>query len=134
MGSIFQTSCRPGERRDPYAVPPRFGTAADTFRSPAILWLWVPAFAGTTSGKMLRSSSPSLPRRDDLDFVAAFQRRLRPLAARQHVAIQCDRKMRALVFDLAEQGVTAAGIDLALLAVNGHAHCITSLSITPRST
>src|ERR1700737_1305788 len=76
--------------------------------------------------------SPSLPRRDDLDLVAALERCLRPLAARQHVVIQRDRKMRALIFEFAEQRVDAAGIDLALLAVDGHAHCITSLSITPR--
>src|SRR3982074_1491900 len=78
--------------------------------------------------------SPSLPRVDDLDFVAALQRRRGPLAARQHVVIQRDRKMRALIFEFAEQCVDAAGINFALLAVNGHAHCITSLSITPRST
>src|SRR5258707_14651315 len=78
--------------------------------------------------------SPSLPRRDDLDLVAVVQLRLRPPALRQHVVIHCDRKMRAFIFELAQQRLDAAGSDLALLAVYGHAHCITSLSITPRCT
>src|SRR3981081_2570716 len=75
--------------------------------------------------------SPSLPWRDDLDLVAVLERGLRPLTARQHVEIQRDRKMRALIFELGEQRVDAAGGDLALLAVDDYAHCITSLSITP---
>src|ERR1700761_3379353 len=51
------------------------------------------------------SPSPSLPRRDDLDLVAAFERGLGPAALRQHVEIQRDRKMRALIFELAEQRI-----------------------------
>ena len=39
---------RPGECRDPYAVPFVFGTLVDTFRNHKRRWLWVPAFAGTT--------------------------------------------------------------------------------------
>src|SRR5258708_39309457 len=78
--------------------------------------------------------SPSLPRRDDLDLVAGLKLRLRPPALRQHVVIHRDRKMRAFIFEFAQQRLDAAGSDLALLAVDGHAHCITSLSITPRCT
>src|SRR5258705_6516591 len=55
----------------------------------------------------LSSSSPSLPRRDDLDLVAVLDRRLRPLTARQHVVIQRDREMRALIFQFAEQRIDA---------------------------
>src|SRR3984885_12446761 len=51
------------------------------------------------------SPSPSLPRRDDLDLVVGLERGLRPLAARQHVEIQRDRKMRALIFQFAEQRI-----------------------------
>src|SRR5665213_2644422 len=80
------------------------------------------------------SSSPSLPRRDDLDLVAALQRCLGPATPGQHVVIQRDRKMVAFIFELAEQCVEALRRDLALFAVDGHAHCITSLSITPRIT
>src|SRR5260370_42128586 len=78
--------------------------------------------------------SPSLPRRDDLDLVAVPERRLRPLSSRQHVVIQRDRKMRAFIFKLGEQRVDAPGGDLPRLAVADHAHCITSLSTTPRRT
>src|ERR1700694_725833 len=45
---------RPGERRDPYAVSSRFGTVADAFRNHERRGLWVPAFAPTTCGKILR--------------------------------------------------------------------------------
>src|SRR5471032_3095204 len=91
---------------------------------------------GTTRGEILHlsSPSPSLPRRDDLDLVAGLQRRLGPAAARQHIEIQRDCEMRALIFELAEQRVDPHRCDLARLAVDDHAHCITSLSITPRST
>src|SRR5216683_4906291 len=57
---------------------------------------------------LFHPSSPSLPRRDDLDLVAGLKRRLRPPAARQHVVIQRDREMRALIFEFAEQRVDAA--------------------------
>jgi len=41
--------CRPGERRDPYAVQVRLEDAVETFSyNHEHLWLWVPAFAGTT--------------------------------------------------------------------------------------
>ena len=52
-------------------------------------------------------TSPSLPRRDDLDLVAALQRGLRPLASRQNVVIQRDRKMRTFVVEFAEQRIDA---------------------------
>src|SRR5215210_694404 len=95
----------------------------------------VPAKAGTTREQFgLHSSSPSLPRRDDLDLVAGLERRLRPPAARQHVVIQGDREMRALIFEFVQQRMDADSGNLALLAIDGHAHCITSLSIRPRST
>src|SRR3981081_4603226 len=81
-----------------------------------------------------RFISPSLPWRDDLDLVAALDRRLRPAALRQHVVIHCDREMGAFVFELAEQRVDAGRKYLPLLAVDDHAHCITSLSIWPCST
>src|SRR5205809_430055 len=42
------TTSRPGERRDPYAVPLRFGRIADAFRNKPRQGLWIPAFAGTT--------------------------------------------------------------------------------------
>src|SRR5215210_721476 len=41
--------CRPCESRDPYSAASRFGTVADSFCSKKRLWLWVPAFAGTTN-------------------------------------------------------------------------------------
>src|SRR5215210_2561430 len=41
--------CRPCESRDPYAGASRFSTVADSFCSKKRLWLWVPAFAGTTN-------------------------------------------------------------------------------------
>src|SRR5258708_5888104 len=81
-----------------------------------------------------QASSPSLPRRNDLDLVAAVQPRLCPFALRQHVVIQRDRKMRALIFELAQQRIDARRGDFPLLAIDAHAHCITSLSIWPRST
>src|SRR6202035_5976076 len=40
---------RPRERGDPYAAAPRFGTVANGFSSNKLRWLWVPAFAGTTT-------------------------------------------------------------------------------------
>src|SRR4051794_36913506 len=92
------------------------------------------ALAGTTKGNSSPSPSPSLPRRDDLDFVAGLEVGFGPAALRHDVVVERDREMGALVVELAEQRVHAGGIDLALLAVNDHAHCITSLSIRPRST
>src|SRR3954451_14322886 len=57
------------------------------------------------SGERLRRRvrvfiSPSLPRGDDLDLVAALQHRLGPAAFRQHVVIHGDREMRAFVVEL----------------------------------
>src|SRR5260221_673532 len=130
-------SRRPGERRDPYAVYSRFGTRGVAFRNHEGRWLWVPAFAGTTCGDALRvrkASSPSLPWRDDLDLVAVFQCRLRPFALRHHVVIQRNGKMVALIFELAQERVDAGRQNLPQFAIDGHAHCITSLSIWPRST
>jgi hypothetical protein len=34
--------------RDPYAVASRLGDVVDAFRKNKRLWLWAPAFAGTT--------------------------------------------------------------------------------------
>src|SRR5215203_4356807 len=80
------------------------------------------------------SPSSSLPRRDDLDLVAALEPRPQPLAARQHVVIQGDREMRALILEFTEQGLHAFRCDFTRLAVYNHAHCITSLSMRPCST
>src|SRR6478736_3954030 len=124
--------CRPGERRDPYRVISLGGTVADTFRNHARRWLWVPAFAGTTRGESV-PSSPSLPWRDDFDLVAVLDRGFGPAAFRQHVVVQRDCKMGAFIFELAEQRVDPRRTDLALLAVDPHTHCITSLSIVPRA-
>src|ERR1700722_436847 len=108
MVLIPNTDRRPGECRDPYAVSFRLGARGVAFRSNEDRWLWVPAFAGTTWGEILRPSpSPSLPRRDDLDLVAVLKRRLAPAAFRQHVVIQCDREMVTLIFELTEQRVNA---------------------------
>src|SRR5713101_6987023 len=105
MASASRYTRRPGERRDPYAVSFLLGTMSDAFCNNDGRWLWVPAFAGTTCGEILRTraSSPSLPWRDDLDLVAVLDRRLCPAAARQHVVIQRDRKMAALIFKLGQQ-------------------------------
>src|SRR5258708_5102893 len=86
------------------------------------------------TAEFVAPSSPSLPRRNNLDLVAVLDRRLGPAVFRQHVVIQRDGEMSAFVFELAEQRVDPRGVDFALLAVDGHTHCITSLSITPRST
>src|SRR5258708_9010861 len=75
--------------------------------------------------------SPSLPRGDDLDLVAVLERGLRPLGSRQHVEIQRDREMRALIFKLAQQRIDAASGDFPVLAVHDPPHCITSLSLPP---
>src|SRR4051812_20710461 len=93
-----------------------------------------PVEPGDDSGMrgVLFICSPSLPWRDDLDLVAALDRRLRPLALRQHVVVQRDRKMRAFIFELAQQRIDARCVDLPGLAVDDHTHRITSLSITPR--
>src|SRR4051812_4782090 len=58
-----------------------------------------------TAVRVASASSPSLPRRDDLDRVAGPQGRLGPAAARQHVVIQRNRELRALVVELAEQRI-----------------------------
>ena len=58
----------------------------------------------------VRPSSPSLPRRDDLDLVAALQHRLGPAAFRQHVVIHGDREMGALIVELAQLRRDADGI------------------------
>src|SRR6478735_6568739 len=55
------------------------------------------ARAGTTRGESVLASSPSLPRRDDLDLVAGLQAGLGPAAFRHHVVVQRDREMGALV-------------------------------------
>src|SRR5713226_7142385 len=52
---ISSPSSRPSAcaRRDPYAVPSRFGTRSVAFRYHHGRWLWVPAFAGTTAEDLL---------------------------------------------------------------------------------
>src|SRR5439155_24234858 len=95
---------------------------------------WVARSSRAMTAEFVAPSSPSLPRRDDLDLVAVLDRRLGPAAFRQHVVIQRDREMRALVFEFAEQRGDAGGDDLPRLAVDGHTHRITSLSIAPRCT
>src|SRR5215475_1570224 len=81
-----------------------------------------------------RHLSSSLPRRDDLDLVAALQKCIGPAALRDHVVVQRNRKMRALIFELCEQRIDARRGNLPGLAIHHHAHRITSLSIWPRST
>src|SRR6202048_1126154 len=44
------TLCRPRESGDPYAAALRFSTVGRRLSNNEALWLWVPAFAGTTSG------------------------------------------------------------------------------------
>src|ERR1700736_4221100 len=49
LGSTAISARRPGERRDPYAVSLVLGDAVRRLsRNNTGLWLWVPAFAGTT--------------------------------------------------------------------------------------
>ena len=48
-------SRRPCERRDPYAAPLVLrGPVRELSRNRSRLWLWVPAFAGTTTGSVAR--------------------------------------------------------------------------------
>src|SRR6266576_5534345 len=62
---------RPRAGGDPYAVPLRWGTVSDIFCNNKGRWLWVPAFAGTTCGELLRvhhmsrrpTHTPSSPRK-----------------------------------------------------------------------
>src|SRR5712664_3660970 len=54
MSTFHHIDRRPGERRDPYAVSFHFGPVADAFRNREGQGLWVPAFAGTTRGEILR--------------------------------------------------------------------------------
>src|SRR5436309_1081124 len=89
---------------------------------------------GARGNALIESFSSSLPGRDDLDFVTGPELRLRPAALRHHVKVQRDREMTALIVELGQQRRDTCRGDLALLAIDGHAHCITSLSIWPRST
>src|SRR6185295_16873129 len=91
-------------------------------RSAAAYWVARSSRAMTAECVARSSPSPSLPRGDDLDLVAALQHSLGPAAFRQHVVIYGDRKVRALVFELGEQRVDAGGGDLPLLPVDGHTH------------
>ena len=60
---------RPCERRDPYAVQPAFKDAVrGLFAQHNVLWLWVPAFAGTT---MLRHTF-AISRRDTPELCLYF--------------------------------------------------------------
>src|SRR6185369_10889527 len=103
-------------------------------REAAVYWVARSSRAMTAERVARSSPSPSLPRGDDLDLVAALEHRLGPAAFRQHVVIYGDREMRAFVFELREQRVDAGGGDLPLLPVDGHTHRITSLSMAPRCT
>ena len=55
----------PANSGDPYsAAPARFARVADSFCSKKRLWLWVPAFAGTTNvGDTTQRSRRGLPRK-----------------------------------------------------------------------
>src|SRR6476646_7321840 len=130
------TNCRPGERRDPYAVPSLLAQCQSPSATTNAGGYGSLLSQGRRVGRACapESSSPSLPWRDDLDLVAGLQRRLGPAALRQHVVIQRDREMAALVVEFTKQRIDAGGPDLAGLAVDDHAHCITSLSIWPHST
>src|SRR5664280_1322759 len=50
---------RPCERRDPYREVSRFRDVVDVLRNNQGRWLWVPAFAGTTTYAD-RASAPSI--------------------------------------------------------------------------
>src|ERR1700736_6167199 len=54
MGGAPHHSVVPALSRDPYRVMSEMGTRADAFQSNRRLWLWVPAFAGTTVRLLLR--------------------------------------------------------------------------------
>src|SRR5437868_5798714 len=91
VGLVSLSTRRPRAGGDPYAVPLRWGTVSDIFCNNKGRWLWVPAFAGTTRGELMQPSSPSLPRRADLDLVASLKRGLGPSDARRHVVVKGDR-------------------------------------------
>jgi hypothetical protein len=59
-------SRRPCERRDPYAAASRLNPVPDGSCSSAHLWLWVPAFAGTT----MEDSMTSVPACSDVETSA----------------------------------------------------------------
>src|ERR1700754_1761006 len=48
---VHHPQCRPGERRDPYTRSLVIRAAGDGHKHER-QWLWVPAFAGTTCGKL----------------------------------------------------------------------------------
>ena len=116
--------------RDPYAVSSRFGTGQMPF---------VTMKAGGYGSRLspgqhderLCASSPSLPRRDDLDLVAVLEPRLGPAALRQHVVIHGDGEMRALIFELVKQRVDAGRGDLARLAPVRRSHASHHLVVDP---
>src|SRR5882757_813282 len=54
-------SRRPCESRDPYSAAPRFrADGVDTICNNQSLWLWVPAFAGTTRSGTAGPSDPAV--------------------------------------------------------------------------
>src|SRR3954447_25341650 len=130
MGSVSPRLTESSPRRRGSSTPRPCGWSRDA----AAYWIAWSSRAMTAECLASAPSSPSLPRRDDLDLVAGLQRRLGPAALRHDVVVERDREMGAFVVELAEQRVDAGRIHLALLAVHDHAHCITSLSIWPRST
>src|SRR3954454_2538341 len=139
MGSVSPRLTQSSPRRRGSSTPRPCGWSRDAAaywiaRSSRAMTPECGALAGTTKGNSVPSPSPSLPRRDDLDLVAGLEMGLGPAALRHDVVVERDREMGAFVVELAEQRVDAGRIDLALLAVHDHAHCITSLSIWPRST
>src|SRR4051794_21376473 len=130
MGGSIPTHRPSSPRKRGPSIPERLRSA----RNAAAYWVARSSRAMTLDYAASASSSSSLPRRDDLDLVAGLKLCLSPRAARQHVVIQRDRKMHALVFELGQQRLDMISRNLPRLAIDGHAHCITSLSITPRST
>ena len=76
-------SRRPGESRDPYAVSSRFKNRCSTaFAQHERLWLWVPAFAGTTDQNVPRSRF-----HPDARAAHGGHRRVRGVGVRHHRAL-----------------------------------------------
>ena len=78
------TLCRPRESGHPYAAALRFSTVGRRLSNNDALWLWVPAFAGTTSGSttftfQTNLPCPDTPPRSRRVFCARFAGTSRPL-------------------------------------------------------
>src|SRR5258705_398653 len=75
---------RPCERRDPYAAAMRSeAVGVDCGGDAGQLWLWVPAFAGTTWGESRLDSCPLLIRLHIIGGVRKFIRKSRLVRPRQ---------------------------------------------------